>query len=112
MPWCCAQLAAVDHLAFHIVAADAHHPQLDQPVRKQNAGAGFDFLRQPPKGRRDQARGTFNVSRRDGDLRSGCEHNRSPALQPAGANLGALQVLQNADGAILLLRRRAAGARC
>ena len=41
------------------------------------------------------------------DSRPGLEHDRHSVLQAASANLGTLQVLQNADGAILLVSHAA-----
>ena len=49
-----AQHAAVDDLADDVFAVDAVDAQLDQTVREQNAGAGFEVLRQRLEGGADE----------------------------------------------------------
>src|SRR5579872_3468368 len=101
------QLPAIDDLAFNIHAAHANDSQLDQAITKQNASTRLDLPSQPLKGGGNQARRAFDVARRDRNLRSRPQRDRSSALQAAGANLGALQVLQYADGTIFQFSRAA-----
>src|SRR2546427_10067288 len=98
-----AQQAAIDHIAFHILAAHLYDAQLDQAVRKQNPCAGLDFARQVLKCSRDEARRADYVARRDGDMRPGLESDGCMSLEASRADFGALQILQDADGAVFLL---------
>src|SRR5580704_11107840 len=90
------QRAAVNDLALHVAATHADDPQLDQPIRQQNASAGADLLRQAAEGSRDQRSRTLNLAGSDGDLRSRLEHDVSVTFELSGADLRALQVLQDA----------------
>ncbi len=66
----------------------------------------------PLKGGRKQRCRARHIARSDGDFRSGFQQNGSMAFEPPGADLGALQILQNADGAIFFFRGVAQAARC
>ena len=101
------QHAAIDHFAFHVAAPHLRHPQFDQPVGEQNARARPHFLRQPLKRGRDQDGSAGDVARRNGDQRPGLERHGLVVFEPPGAYLGALQILQDADGAVFLLGRAA-----
>ena len=102
-----AQHAAVDDFAFHVVAADGEHAQLDQPVAEQDAGAGFHVLRQSLKRGGEQIRRACDVARRDHQLGAGLQRHRRAVFQAPGTDLRALQVLEDADGAILFTRHPA-----
>src|ERR1700685_2594671 len=102
-----AEWAAVDHFAFDIFAAGANHAQFNQSVVKQNARARRDFPRQPLKSGWDHRRGAFDVARRNRDAGASLEGYWNSILHVAGANLGPLQVLQNADGALFFFSHAA-----
>ena len=102
-----AKHAAIDDFAFHVVAADGQHAQLDQPVAQQDPGAGFYVLRQRLERGGEQIRRACDVTRRDHQLGAGLQRHRRAVFQAPGADLGALQVLEDADGAILFTRHPA-----
>ncbi len=79
------------------------HAQFDQAIAEQDAGAGREFAGEIGERGGDAGGGAGNILRRDGDHRTGFQQDGLVALQGAGADFRALQVLQDADGASLAL---------
>ncbi len=99
-----AQQAAVDHLAFHIVAPDHAHPEFNQAVGQENSRSRFNLLGQRLERRGDQGCGTRNVAWRNRDHRAALEGNGCAVFKASGPYLGPLQVLEHADGTAFFLR--------
>ena len=99
-----AQHSAVDHLALDVERMQGDNPQLDKTVGKKDAGSRFEILRQGREGRADKMGGSRHIARGDGELLPGFEMHRKAILQPAGANLRALQVAHDADWLVLFAR--------
>jgi hypothetical protein len=71
--------------------------QLDEAVGEQNARALLDVFRQGLEGGADQGCGAGNIARRDGEPLAGLEQHRLVIFQLGGADLGSLQVAQDAQ---------------
>jgi hypothetical protein len=71
--------------------------QLDQAVGEQNARALLDVFSQRLEGGAHQRCRARNVARRDGEPLAGLEQHGLVIFQLRGADLGALQVAQNAQ---------------
>ena len=99
-----AQDAAVDHFAFHILAFDSEHQQLDQSIGEQNACPGLKIFGQRGEGGGDDRRGAGNVAGSDGEALAGFKLYGLAVLQAARPNFGSLQVAQDADALALLAR--------
>ena len=99
-----AEHAAVDDLADDVDAFDGFDAQLDEAVGEENAGAGFEVLGEGLEGGADERGGAFDLARGDGETLAGDELDGLMVLELAGADLGALQVGEDADGLALLLR--------
>src|SRR5262245_47539519 len=78
-----AELATVDDLALHVIAANRRNTQFDQAVRKQDASARLHFLRQRLEGCGDNRRSSGNITRRDDDALPGLQEHRRMLLQPS-----------------------------
>ncbi len=98
-----AEHAAVDDVADDIFAADAAHAQFDQAVAEQDARAGREFAGEVGEGGGDASFVAGDLVGRDGDDRSGLQKDGLALFEQSGADLGALQVLQDADGASFAL---------
>ena len=100
-----AEHAAVDDLAGDVGAFDGLDAQLDEAVGEEDAGAGFEILGEGLEGGADEGGGAFDLARGDGEALAGDELDGLVTFELAGADLGALQVGEDADGLALLLRR-------
>jgi len=97
-----AQKAAVDDFADHVAAFYLVDAQLDEPVGEQNARALLNVFRQGLEGGAHQRRRARNLARRNDELFAGLQQHGLMILQPGGANLGPLQVAQDAHRLALL----------
>ena len=95
-----AQRSAIQNVADYIFAAGAANPQFDEAVGQQDACARLDFAGEIRKRGGDSRRRAGNVSGSDDDGRAGFDFDGFVALQASSADLGPLQILQNADGAV------------
>ena len=77
--------------------------QLDQSVGEQDARALFDVFSQGLEGGAHQRRRARHLARRDGEPVAGLEQHGLMILEQAGANLGPLQVAQDAQRLALFL---------
>ena len=98
-----AQSSAVQDVADNVFAAHGAHAQFDQAVAQQNARAGGNFAGEIGKGGGNAGRSAGDVARGDDHGRTAFELDGFVALQASSADLRALQILENADGAIFLL---------
>ena len=98
-----AQTSAIQNVADHIFAAHRAHAQFDQAIAQKNAGAGRDFAGEIGKGGGNARRSAGDIARSNDHGRAAFQHDRFVALQASSADLGALQILQDADGAIFFL---------
>ena len=92
-----AQHAAVDDLADHVGADHFVHAQLDQSVGKQNARALLNVFRQRLESGAHQRCRSGNIARSDGQPLTGLQQHRLVILQLRGADLGALQIAEDAE---------------
>jgi len=99
-----AQHAAIDDLALHIFTGNFDHAQLNQAVGKQNPRPRLQVFRKRGKGGRDHRGSAQDIPRGDGQALPGLQLYRDPVLEPAGANLGSLQIAQDADALVLFAR--------
>ena len=99
-----AEHAAVDDLADDVFAVDAVDDQLDEAVGEEDAGAVFEIFGEGGEGGADHGGGAFDLVRGDGEAVAGDEEDGLVVLELAGADLGALQVGEDADGLALFLR--------
>ena len=93
-----AEQAAVDDLADHVAAHHFLDAQLDEAVRKQNAGALLDVFRQSFEGGAYQGCRARNFARSNGEHLAGDEHHRFVILKLGGAYFGSLKIGQDAEG--------------
>ena len=97
-----AEHAAVDDLADDIDAFDLLDAQFDEAVGEQDAGAGLEVFGEGLEGGADESGGAFDLARGDGEALASDELDGLVALELAGADLGTLQVGEDADGLALL----------
>ncbi len=98
-----AEHAAVDDLADDVDAFDVLDAELDEAVGEQDAGAGLEVFGEGLEDGADEGGGAFDLARGDGEAFAGDELDGLVVLELAGANLGALQVGEDADGLAFLL---------
>ena len=99
-----AQSSAVQNVADHILAAHGAHAQFDETVAQKNACAGGDFAGEIGKGGGNARWGSSDVARSDDHGRAAFQFDGFVALQASSADFGALQILQDADGAVFFFR--------
>ena len=99
-----AEHAAVDDLAVDVAALDGLDAKLDEAVGEEDAGAAFEVFGEGLEGGADESGGAFDLAWGDGEALAGDELDGLVVLELAGADLGALQVGEDADGLALLLR--------
>lgn len=99
IPWLLAQDAAVQHLAKHLRWVNVAHDELDLAIRKQDALARLDVIRNAAVASADYTGLIPHILCHNRDWLALAELDRHVVFQFAGADLGSLQVLQNADGA-------------
>ena len=96
-----AEHAAVDDLADDVGAFELLDAQLDEAVGEQDAGAGLEVFGERGEDGADEGGGAFDLARRDGEALAGDELDGLVILELAGADLGPLQVGEDADGLAL-----------
>ena len=99
-----AEHAAVDDLADYVFAFDGLDAELDEAVGEEDAGAVFEVFGEGLEGGADEGGGAFDLARGDGEALAGDELDGLVVLELAGADLGTLQVGEDADGLGFLLR--------
>ena len=99
-----AEHAAVDDLAGDVDALDGFDAELDEAVGEEDARAGFEVLGEGLEGGADERGGAFDLAWSDGETFACDELDGLVVLELAGADLGPLQVGEDADGLALLLR--------
>ena len=92
-----AQHAAVDDLALRVLPVNGQHVQLNQSVGEQNARPRLQIFRQRGKGGGDESIGAGDIAGSNGEPLSRLKLHRDAVLQPAGADLGSLQIAQDTD---------------
>ena len=100
-----AEHAAVDDLALDVFAGNLEDAQLDEAVGEENARAGLEVFGEGGKGGGDDGGGAEDIARGDGEALAGFELNGDTVLEAAGANLGTLEVAEDADAAAALRGR-------
>ncbi len=99
-----AEHAAVDDLADDVGALDVVDVKFDEAVGEQDAGAGLEVLGERLEGGADESGGAFDLAGCDGEELACDELDGLVSLELAGADLGALQVGEDADRLALFLR--------
>ena len=102
-----AQQAAIHDVAGHVFAVDLVHAQLDQSVGEQNARALLHVFGQSLEGGAHARCRARHLAGRDDELMAGLEQHRQMILEQPGANLGPLQVTQDAQRLVLFLAQLA-----
>src|ERR1700734_1780550 len=95
-----AQNSAVQNFADYILTAHGADAQLDQTVAQKNARAGSDFAGEIRERGGDESGSADDVAGSNAHGRAALQFDGFVALQASSADLGALQILQNADGAV------------
>ncbi len=95
-----AQSSAVQDVTDYILATHGAHAQFDETIAQKNARAGGDFAGEIREGSRDARRSSSDIARSNDYGRAAFQFDGLVALQASSADLGALQILQNADGAV------------
>src|SRR6266567_1541810 len=98
-----AEHSAVDDDEGDVGALDLLDVQLDEAVGEQDAGAGLEVLGEGLEGGANEGGGAFDLLRGDGEALAGDEQDGPVALKLAGADLGPLEIGEDADGLALLL---------
>ena len=91
-----AQHAAVNDIADNFCSRDLVDAQLDESVGEQDARALFNVFRQGFERSADERGGAQHVARRDCEPVTGLQEHRLMIFEQRGANLGPLQITQNA----------------
>ena len=99
-----AEQAAIHNVTFDVAADDGADAELDLAVGKQDARAGLHVL-----GKRLESGGECSLvaqdfARSNGDGAAGLQQDGLVIFERSGADLGTLEVLQDADGAMLFGR--------
>ena len=81
--------------------------EFDEAVGEQDAGAGLEIFGERLEGGADERGGAFDLAGRDGEALAGDQLDGLVVLELAGADLGALQVGEDADGLAFFARDRA-----
>ena len=97
-----ADAAALDHAGHHGGLVDLQRLERDLAVVDEDEVAGRDVAGQPGVRRRADVDVAGDVVGRDGEARTGLEHDRAVG-EGAEADLGALQVDEDADAAAHLV---------
>src|SRR5262249_22158915 len=95
---------AIDHFALDVVVLNIGDAKLNQPVGKQNTSTRLDLVGQTFERGRDRRCGPAELTRRDAQAGPAFQNDGRVVFQSSGPNLGALQVLQNANRATGLFR--------
>ena len=101
-PLMLAQQSSIDHLTDHVIALHLENLERDAAVGEKDSRAGLDLASQRLKGGAQALGGAFNRFIRDSNAGAGDQLHRGVIAQRAGADLGALQILQDADRALQL----------
>ena len=96
-----AERAAVDNLADYVLAFDHVDAQLDEAVGEEDAGTMLQVFCEGLEDGADHGGGAFDLTRGDDKALACDELDGLVVLELAGANLGALEVGEDADGLAL-----------
>ena len=102
-----AEHAAVDDIAGHVLAVHFVDAQLDEPIGEQNARALLHVFSKGLEGGAHQRRRAQHLARRDDEPVAGFEQHGLMILEQPGANLGPLQIAQDAQRLALFLAQLA-----
>ena len=86
-----------------VFAFDLLDAQLDEAVGEEDAGAGLEVFGEGLEDGADEGGGAFDLARGDGEALAGDELDGLVVFELAGADLGALQVGEDADGLALFV---------
>ena len=92
-----AQHAAVDDVADHVVADHFVDAQFDQAIGEQNARALFNVFSQRLESGAHQRGAARHFARRDGKAAARFQQHRLMILEFGGANLGSLEIAEDAE---------------
>ena len=79
-------------------AFDELDAEFDEAVGEEDAGAGLEVFSEGLEGGADEGGGAFDLARGDGEALAGDELDGLVIFEFAGADLGALEVGEDADG--------------
>src|SRR5204863_2499416 len=88
---------AIQDFTDNIFAAHRIDPQFNEAIAEEHAGSCSQFAGEIGETRRNASRGAWDIPRSDRDQRAGLQEHRLMALELASADLGALQILQDAN---------------
>src|ERR1035438_4672234 len=92
-----AEHAAVDDFALDLFAGDLENAELDEAVGEENARAGLEVFGEGGEGGGDDGGGAEDVTGSDGEALAGLELNGDAIFEAAGADLGTLEIAEDAD---------------
>src|ERR1700722_16749194 len=99
-----AERTAVQDFAFDVITVNRTHFQLDTPVGQQYPRSPCYFASKFGKIAGNNRRGASHFAWRNSQQGTGFQRNVLPVFQKAGANLRALQVLENTNRPLQLMR--------
>ena len=99
-----AQTSAIQNIADHVLATHRAHAQCDEAVAQEYSCAGGDLSGKIGEGRRDTGGCAGDIARSNDHGRAALQFDRFMPFEPSSADLGALQILQDADGAAFFFR--------